>query len=210
MFFYKNKLKHRTMQESTEPNTETIKIHEIIYNEESTINFLLTNNILKQRISCDGCVTVSMVIRKDNSAFNGFCFKCENVGCRKRKNIYMGLKHKISKIKLSKVIHCAYLYSLRLFNFQICILVDIAENTFLKLKKVFKNSLKQSCSENEKLGGPGFVLQIDETACNRRRLITSPTTENEYVRGTKWVIGIICERTKKVRLDVLEDRSIRI
>lgn len=53
------------------------------------------------------------------------------------------------------------------------------------------------------IGVPGFTVQVDETACSRRRLITNPTTMETEIRGTKWVVGFICEETGEKRLQVL-------
>jgi hypothetical protein len=92
-------------------------------------------------------------------------------------------------------------------NIQRVLFCSISENTFIKLKKIFSKILINH-TENTKLGGPNKVLQVDETACNRRRLITNPTSEEVYVRGTKWVIVLICEETKRIKLSVLEDRRV--
>lgn len=57
-------------------------------------------------------------------------------------------------------------------------------------------------------GGVDKCVQIDETAWCRRRLIYRRLNEAPYTRDTKWVIGIHCEYTKRIELEVLEDRTV--
>lgn len=77
-----------------------------------------------------------------------------------------------------------------------------------QFKKRIVASIENFIETSEKLGGVDLAVQIDETACCRRRLIYNPTSEDAYIRDTKWVIGVYCESTRRVRLEVLPDRTI--
>jgi hypothetical protein len=93
------------------------------------------------------------------------------------KSFYSIFKNKLPKVKIYKILLCAYYYALKMTNYQVKILTGVCEMTYIYLKKVFVNSLLFEMGQPSSLGGNNFTIQVDETACNRRRLIVSPTSE---------------------------------
>lgn len=201
------------MEESTESidtNNEfnNFDFFNIFSNADNLISFLKQNNGIKNEIICSYCNTVTMKLLKDRSRSNGFIYKCKNDHCRRKVSILISFRYTMPRIPITKLFLCAYLFSLKLTNYQVVIMANISETVYIKLKDYFINALERSQNNKEKLVGEGYILKIEETACNMRRLITSLTTEEEFVRDTKWVIGIICERTREKRLEVLDDRTV--
>ncbi|KAG0438105.1 hypothetical protein DMUE_3302 [Dictyocoela muelleri] len=59
------------------------------------------------------------------------------------------------------------------------------------------------------LGGPGKILQIDETVISRRGIIMNPTTHLDEIADTVWILGIIeCDNKDRFFLKRLPDRRI--
>jgi hypothetical protein len=181
-------------------------VNTLFSKNELCLELLKCSGCIPHEISCYYCG--SMELKRDSSKQNGVFWKCKSRVCNKIKNFYFCFKNAIPKIKLNKVIQCAYYYALKMTNYQVQILTGISESTYIYLKQIFVNSLSVGLGQQVKLGGENFTIQVDETACNRRRLIALPTSEAEFIRDTKWVIGLICEETGEVRLDVLEDRTV--
>ena len=109
---------------------------------------------------------------------------------------------------MSRFLHLTYLYLHKLTNWQITSLIFISEPTYISLKFRIVASFKRLVDTSKKLGGKGCFVQIGETACCRRRPINNSTNEEAYIRGTKWVIGVYCETTRKGWLEVLPNRTI--
>lgn len=93
-------------------------------------------------------------------------------------------------------------------NYQAITIAKIADNTYKAIKNAIIPIHTQYINNNRLMPGEGYTYQIDETACCRRRIIYNPTSEASFIRGTKWVIGVICEETNDVRMAVLNDRTI--
>ena len=140
---------------------------------------------------------------------SGAFYMCNSSRCRKKISLLLGFNEKLPQIPLKSILMAAYCFSMKCLNYQSTIFSGISETIYIKLKIFFIRSLKRSnMGVNERLGGPGLVLQIDETACNRRRIITSPTSEEEFVRDTVWVVGVICETNLNIRMAVLPDQTV--
>ncbi|MGL6009168.1 MAG: transposase, partial [Culicoidibacterales bacterium] len=175
---------------------------------KKSLKLLLLTGAIEKRIFCPHCQLEKMELIVDRSQRNGVIYRCNNSRCKTKRSLYFGFRTRLPILPIEKIMHAAYLYSLRLGNYQAAILARISETAYIQLKTNFIESLLFSHDDQLKINGSGLAVQIDETACNRRRLITSPTTEEAIVRGTKWVIGVICETTRKIRLAVLEDRTV--
>ena len=93
-------------------------------------------------------------------------------------------------------------------NYQAITIAKIADNTYKAIKNAIIPIHTQYINNNRLMPGEGYTYQIDENACCRRKIIYNPTSEASFIRGTKWVIGVICEETNDVRMAVLNDRTI--
>ena len=124
-------------------------------------------------------------------------YECKNLECKTNISLIKAISPELPKIKLSSFLFCCYLYSTKAANYQAVIMSGLSEHSWIDIKKIILFKLYDFTHAITKIGGVGETLQIDETACNRRRLITSPTSEEEYIRDTVWVIGAACERTNK-------------
>jgi hypothetical protein len=83
---------------------------------------------------------------------------------------------------------------LQLNNNQIVEISEVCENKIIKIKKIILRACKIDMMRTQrKLGGLNRVVQVDETAVCRGRLITNPSTLIDEITGTTWMIGIIEE-----------------
>lgn len=175
---------------------------------EIALEFLEELGIFSNSIKCsyDNCGEIDMKIYKNNTYLDNRLLKCNS--CFQNISIVKYLDKNLPKISLPLVLHCIYFYLVKLSNKQIINILNINENSLIKIKKVIITKLPGLLTNRGKIGGVGMTVQIDETACCRRRIISNPTSEAPYIRGTKWVVGAICEETGDVKLEVLEDRTI--
>lgn len=164
---------------------------------------LLLKNI--ESFGCNnGCG--SLLNLRKRSQFSGGCsLYCKT--CKKDFNVAKTINNNFPKIELRRILIHAFLFCLKTRSWQNKVISGLSKTTQVKLKKTFIRIIEEKATIT-KIGGPGCVVQIDETACNRRRIISSPTSEEPYVRGTKWIIGAYCEVTKRKKIALLPDRTV--
>ena len=77
--------------------------------------------------------------------------------------------------------------------------MDIHKKNSRKLKNEFRETLTVWLVENSsKIGGPGDIIEIDESVFGRRQ---GPITK------TRWVLWGICRRPKECLLKVVDKRN---
>ncbi|KAG0423423.1 hypothetical protein DMUE_6145 [Dictyocoela muelleri] len=179
----------------------------IFFSEKDAVDFGKMINLIKSQNICLNCSGI-IKLRKKVSDKSQYAYRCINNNCKKWYTISKIIDINLPKISISKLLFSWYNYSIKASNYQQAITNDLSEHSVITIKNATSLKLKEFLRRRDKIGGPGVFLQIDETACNRRRIISCPTTEEIYVRGTIWVIGIICESSRKLRLAILPDRSI--
>lgn len=182
---------------------------EFFYDSEKAIQFLVDQQILKETLVCDFCASTMKLFTRRND-LNGKFYKCISNNCRKTKSVYCGFDFDLPKIKITKILRAAYYFLVECTNYQTMIFVGIDEKTYISLKKIFIARLGLYERLNaERIGGNGHVFQVDETAVCRRGIITNPTSLEEEVRDTVWIVGMIEENSNHLILEVLPDRRIQ-
>lgn len=181
---------------------------EIFKNVDKAIEFLIRLRVLREIIGCNYCgENMELYVRK--SRLNERFYKCVNGECRRTCSMFKGFKVCLPKIDVRKILKAAYYFLTECNNFQVTIFVGIDEHTYIKLKNLFIESLTLFELQNQRrVGGFGSVWQVDETAVCRRGIITNPTSLEEEVRDTIWIIGIIEENSRELRMEVLPDRRV--
>jgi len=172
------------------------KNYSIFFNDNKTIEFSKEILLIKEEIICEICSSVAR-LRKKSRDKSKYAYQCISSNCKKWFSLCKIIDERLPKIPISKLLFIFYNYSIKTSNYQQIILNNISEHTLITIKDIINQKLLIFLNQRERIGGPGHSFQIDETACNRRRLITNPTSEEVTVRNTVWVIGIIHEETKK-------------
>jgi hypothetical protein len=138
-------------------------------NNEDLNNYMFINNFYKRSMVCTGSCGVTMKYVKCSNYVDDFCWRCVSKGCTnygKRESIRQGSFFE----SLGKDIHVIIKVILRWSGKQnqISILKTVAISKPL-IRKVFKMLIQKMNLSNEmgrKLGGPGTVVQADETMMN--------------------------------------------
>ena len=180
---------------------------DIFYDELNAIDFLKRCGRLLDVNVCCFCQQDAMKIYKSSRCTSGYKLRCNN--CSKSSTITRFINPLLPKIPLSKFLHVSFFFIYKMKNDHIVEILDISEHSYITIKSVLTVSASRFSDLDLRIGGPGHTIQIDETACCRRRLIHNPTSLATEIRGTKWVVGIFSETTKQIRMEVLENRSIQ-
>ena len=142
-------------------------------------------------------------LRKDESySRDGFCWRCSNKKCNKKVSIRAGSWFEGHNLTLEQIILITYFW------------VYGADQEFVKHELGISNQTivdwynfsREVCScilekDNEKVGGPGIVVEIDESKFGKCKY-----HRGHHVEG-QWVFGGIERDSKKCFFRSVEDRT---
>lgn len=170
----------------------TRNIKAIIDNEDilHIINYLRQKNVLKFNICCEYCGNEMVQVAK-TSSIDKHSFRCLTKDCDKYQT-HLSIRHgsfiEEFTISLKKFVEFVYFFSMELDQSQLCELVGISRSTVNKLVMKIRKQCQNYFAQNPpKLGGPGIIVEIDESKFNlyvkshRGRASISPT----------WVFGLV-------------------
>ena len=104
--------------------------------------------------------------------------------CRKSINFLHNNFFGDMKICLNVRIRALLLIIMDLDEAQILAMTGMAKTSSIKLKDLFMIKVRDEyCNDIQRVGGPGHIIQIDETVVCRGRIIQSPTTFHDPALG---------------------------
>jgi transposase-like protein len=172
---------------------------------EKAIAFLRSKSILKSDVHCDLCAHPMRTVA-DKDKPDGLFFRCYS--CNKKRSIRTGSFLTRSKLSLGQCILHFYLWTLKMPVMQTAMMLGISERTVVD----WNNLMREVCSarflqeSNPSLGGPGCIVQIDESVVYKAK----------YHRGhalkepTKWIFGLYDVNQKVGAIEFVENRSADI
>lgn len=169
----------------------------IFLSEDECIAFLMRKGILPSRRTCHGC-SAEMKFYSEKKQF-----QCPRKGCRKSISVRDGTFFSKQKLSFSEIMFLGYLWLCQASIKTISILTGHSSTTICSFQKYFRQLVADSLDlEDVIVGGPGVVVELDESKLGKRK----------YNRGHRvdgvWVLGGV-ERTdeRKLFLAKVPDRS---
>jgi hypothetical protein len=168
----------------------------------SSIVYLQGHGILKSDLNCSTC-NVNMNTVMDKRRPDGCFLRCYR--CKKTQSIRSGSFLTRSKLSLGQSLIFIYLWTLKLPAAQTAIMLGMSEQTVVDWSNFLREvcSAKHLCESNPSLGGPGCIVQIDESVIykpkyHRGHALTEPT---------KWIFGLYDVNKKVGAIEFVENRS---
>lgn len=167
-------------------------LDEIFHDLHATKNFLTDNEIISESKICGKCGNNAILkIQKVGSA-EELLYRCEKTGCQSRTRVCS------SKCKIKSILNAIYLILLDVDYKQIYLLHGFSSATISKLKKAILKCCKKYMNKRPILiGGLGVVVEADETVLSRRGVIREPTSTDDSLAGTVWIVGVIDHTNEK-------------
>lgn len=149
-------------------------LHPIFSCKDSCLLFLLHHKIITSDVECSCYSKMSLI--KCKRDLNGFLYKCKKLSCRKTKTITNSICSRLPKISLCHQLRGIFLFVTNVHNYFGIANVEISENTYIKMRKIFVEMCKNiTLREKCKLGGENVNVQIDETAFKKGKIIRNPS-----------------------------------
>ncbi|KCZ77079.1 hypothetical protein H311_01914 [Anncaliia algerae PRA109] len=132
------------------------------------INFLMQNSFIKKEVRCSFC-NVFMILAKYKKNQDGVAWRCINSDCAYFKE-YFSIR--ISSFfegftcEISFILRVLIKYLTRQQISSITLFFRRNKSLILKIIKMFKERIPETDFSSNKLGGPGAIVQIDETMLN--------------------------------------------
>lgn len=189
-------------------NVESLdEIYEIVYkSDEDLLHFFQRNSFVKLNYRCKvrNCRRYCVVRKKEGSNSLNMTFYCSR--CRKDVSVLMGTFFENMRVPVRSVLKLMWLWSCDIRTLLAANVLKISRKIVIQQYRYFRDivswKLLQPNQANAFLmGGPGHVVQIDESVITKRK----------YNRGRlvpeKWVIGIYDVTSKKGYVKYVENRS---
>lgn len=174
---------------SIKSNLYNIKRSELLKHIDSTgpIQWCQNYGLIPVKLYCIYC-KIDMMYYKNNSIF-----KCNQ--CMKKQRLLSNTIFEKSSIGIKKIITLLYEWTVKSPMFQMAHEYGIGKTTVGKWCKKFRlmACLFYSLESNEKVGGPGIIVEIDESL-----LVKNKYRRGRKLRGQQWVFAGI-ERSDKCK-----------
>lgn len=162
-----------------------LEICKLVSDRDGLLEYCFSVGLVRNTGCCDSCDT-RLSLQGDSRSLDGVVLRCPK--CKRRVSVRSSTFVGDSKLSLSTVISILYLLKLDVVNSKIAEILGIGEEAVGRLAgRLREHCSKQLAEINEKLGGEGVVVQVDESLLSKSKL-----TVNRHARpmSEKWVLGM--------------------
>ena len=174
---------------------------EITSTKENTIQFARQHNYLITENYCNKCNILMETVFYE-AVRDKYSFYCKF--CRTRISIRTNSIISNFNLPLEQFFDILYFYLNFPLTFELCNReIGIkSEKTFIRFRKVMRNIILELVIQNsQKVGGPGVIVQIDETLVYKRKYNLG------RLREQIWVIGGICPQFNTYFMQIVPNRN---
>lgn len=173
-----------------------------LIDEDEAVRFLLINGLIRESIPCKNCT--SRCTFNENTRI----YRC--TACRRRYSLFSTCKLKSKKLTVDEVLLTIYYFVNDSRINRTNIYVGTAREAVIGINKLVHDYLIGKYLDNNlKIGGPGVVIQVDEAAFKRGKLIVDPTHTLDEP-DILWIVGGIESRggEEKIFIEITSRRTI--
>ena len=174
---------------------------QVFYDDYAAINFALQSQLIYQEKECDKCGDV-MKYKSNSGYFYGVCLQCCNKYCNCKQSIFTDSIFSDANIRPNVILNIIYYWAHRIIISTVSEMLQININTISRYYKLMRKACSNYVdSEKTKIGGKGYIVEIDETCFASKK----------YGRGRDlnqvWIFGGICRETKDIFAIIVDERN---
>lgn len=165
--------------------TNNINVYsEIFQKEEAALEYLREKSVLERTRKCHGCAREMKFLTETKM------FRCTKKDCRKKSSLLKGTFFAGHVLKLHQILMMAFMWLSKTPQSSVIMMTGHSKTTVTAFFKYFRELVSDAVDlEDVKIGGPGVIVEVDETKMGKRK----------YHRGHRvegvWVVGGV-ERTE--------------
>lgn len=170
--------------------------------QKELISYFQEKGVLKKNSQCTNC-SIGMNLQQFTDSVDGYIFRCPQ--CKKKISLRSGTFLEKSKVSLAEFSAILFFHHLDVLQKDIAEILGLSTNTITD----YSNIIREQCSnvlisEDEKLGGEGVRVQVDESVISG-----SKRSRNKKARPVqeKWVVGAYDTEKKVGMMRRVQDRS---
>lgn len=150
-------------------NNESFEINLIKMNQEEINNYLFQEGFIHREQICEGSCKQQLKYVKCSTFTEQYCWRCSLAGCSKfqqRTSIRKNSFFENFSIDCKTVFKILLRWSCKQQQHSILQSINVSKPTFRKIKEKLNEKMKVANENGRKLGGPGTIVQADETMMN--------------------------------------------
>lgn len=180
-------------------NMNLIKLNGLLNDPELTYQFLRKINHIKDCKLCQKC-GYKMKIERDSSQYLNRRYRCYR--CNASSSLLTGTIYARTKLTPKEFILVIYMFSCYYGRKKTAFETGVSESTVTNIFTTMRNACEKFLMDGdiEPVGGPGHVLEIDETLVSRRKY------NKGRVVKENWLFGGIDRVTNEIFAFLVDDR----
>ena len=177
---------------------------EIFENNDTTFDFLRNNQLIDNKVICPYCGDkLGMYLYKFKQCKSGYRWKCQK--CHRTQSVYKGSIFQDAKLSHGIILKILYFWSHNYPGNRTSFETKVSEHSISHVFRQCKGSCHNNLSSDNqgKVGGPGKVIEIDETMFSKRK--------NHAGRklNSQWIFGGIIREDNEIFLDPIPNRKAK-
>lgn len=176
----------------------------IFHSFDDLLEFILDHEILPNEKICERCGYTTRLVVYRQGRSQRLIFRCKARICQAKRPIFR------TALPLTSYVHLVYLLLSDASYRQLNWWYGFANTTISSCKQKLREIYKKYVDDRPVyLGGPGLVVEVDETVLSRRGVIRSPTSTSDTTADTVWIVGAIDNTpSKNFFLKRVENRKV--
>lgn len=178
------------------------------FSTKDLIIFLQSGLLLRREFKCEKCGFSTRLVNYTRTIDNS-AWRCYTIGCKNYKkyfSIRIGSFFEHLNIKLRDILRIILKYASRSQRFSIFSSSNVSNKTILKIINKIVEYIPETDFSSTKLGGPGHVVQIDETWLNHAiKAHRGRSPENKTLAIT--IVECLNGKIKRAYAKIIPDRK---
>ncbi|KAF9764771.1 hypothetical protein NGRA_0276 [Nosema granulosis] len=177
--------------------------HEFFTSLDTCKNFLIEEKLVKKNGVCDKCSSVTELMKYSENNNERVVYRCRKTGCQSKKKFFKG-----NRLPFDEFLFLVYLILLKEDYDQIKHLYHVSNTKIASVKNTLRLYFETRNKEGLLIGGLGVKVEVDETVLCRRGIIRNPSSADDHIKDTVWILGIIDTSNKEnIYVKRVENRS---